>query len=91
VVLEGVNVVKGELTIKVKAEKGVKYVIEFIGVAKGSERSEVFRRVVGVEAKLKLSADHYFVRARITSDKTKVNPIKEEEFEMAWTQPVIYK
>lgn len=82
---------KNEMTVEVKPEVGVSYTIEFIGVAKGIERSAVLKRVSSTSGKFQLTAQHYFVRARVISDKVKSNPYKEGEFEMAWTQPVLFE
>jgi hypothetical protein len=90
VALSQVTLSKNELTVEVKPEAGVNYTIEFIGVIKGSGRSTVLKRVTGTNGKFKLILQHDFVRARITSDKAKPNPYKTGEFEMAWTQPVLF-
>jgi predicted metal-dependent phosphoesterase TrpH len=91
VTLSELKVVKNEIIVGVKGEKGVKYTIEFIGVKKGWEKAEVLKRVEGVTGKFKLTSQHAFVRAKIISNKVKVNPVKEKEPEIAWTQPVQYK
>lgn len=77
-----------EIELKIKAEAGVSYTIEFIGVRKGSDKSEVFKTVNGTEASFNLAKDMLFVRARISSSKVKENPFQEGDFEMAWTQPI---
>ncbi|HZI25739.1 MAG TPA: histidinol-phosphatase [Chryseolinea sp.] len=80
-----------ELSIEVKEEPGVNYTIEFVGVIKDSGQSNVLKRMTGIKGKFKLTSRHEFVRARITSDKVKTNPYKAGEFEMAWTQPVLFQ
>jgi predicted metal-dependent phosphoesterase TrpH len=82
---------KNEITIDIKPEAGVHYTIEFIGVVKGSERPTVLKRITETKGKFQITAQHIFVRARITSDKIKSNPYKQGEFEMAWTQPVSFE
>jgi hypothetical protein len=88
VVLETLNVKKNKISVKVKAEPGVTYTINFIGARKGSDHTEILKLALGTEASFDLLADHLFVRAKITSSKIKSNPFKEGEFETAWTQPV---
>jgi hypothetical protein len=91
VTLSELNMSKNTLSIEVKEETGVNYTIEFIGVVKGSGQSTVLKRTTGTKGKFKLTSRYDFVRARISSDKTKPNPYKEGEFEMAWTQPVMFE
>tara|TARA_R110000796_G_scaffold252642_2_gene390018 strand:- start:19761 stop:20939 length:1179 start_codon:yes stop_codon:yes gene_type:complete len=79
---------ENEIELEVKAEAGVSYTIEFIGVRKGSEKSEVFETVNGTEASFELTKEILFVRARISSSKIKENPFQEGDYEMAWTQPI---
>ncbi|KYG80965.1 hypothetical protein EV198_2841 [Roseivirga ehrenbergii] len=79
---------KSEIELEIKAEADVSYTIEFIGVRKGSDKSEVFETVNGTEASFKLTKEMLFVRARIISSKIKENPFQEGDYEMAWTQPI---
>ena len=90
VTLNEVSVKNNTLTVNVRPSENVKYTIDFIGVAKGDKQSQVLKSVSGVTASVDLSTDYLFVRARITSDKKKENPFKDEDVEMAWTQPVVY-
>jgi len=90
VILNEVSVKNNTLTVNVHPSDNVNYTIDFIGVAKGDKQSKVLKSVSGVTASVDLSADYLFVRARITSDKKKENPFKDEDVEMAWTQPVVY-
>lgn len=48
----------------------------------------VLATVEGKSATYKLKGDEIYVRARITSSKIKVNPYREGEVEVAWTQPL---
>jgi hypothetical protein len=91
VTLKKVSVQKTEIVVEVAPEAGVTYTIEFIGVTAGAEKATVLKRVTGTTGKFKLTAQHLFARARITSSKTKPNPYRQGEVEMAWTQPVMYK
>lgn len=79
---------ENEIELEIQVEAGVNYTIEFIGVKKGSNKSEVFETVSGTEASFKLTEEILFVRARISSSKIKENPFQEGDFEMAWTQPI---
>jgi len=89
--LEEITVEANTINVKVKPEANVTYAIEFIGVRKGEEESRTIKSESGTNASIDLTADYLFVRVRITSSKIKVNPFKEGEYEMAWTQPVVFK
>lgn len=91
VTLSELKLSKNKLSIEIKEETGVNYTIEFIGVIKGSGQSTVLKRKTGTKGKFKLTSRYDFVRARISSDKAKPNPYKQGEFEMAWTQPVMFE
>lgn len=90
VILANVSNEGNNLVIDVQPEAGVSYTIEFIGAIKGDIKTRVLKTITGTSARLKLSAKHQFVRARITSSKQKPNPYRDREVEMAWTQPVVY-
>ncbi len=79
---------KGEIHLKIKAKNGVNYEIRFIGVKRGSTKSEILKSVNGTEASFKIPDDVLFARAKIISDKLKKNPYKEGDTEVAWTQPI---
>jgi hypothetical protein len=79
---------ENEIELEIQAEAGVSYTIGFIGVRKGSNKSEVFEMVSGTEASFKMTDEMLFVRARISSSKIKENPFQAGDFEMAWTQPI---
>jgi hypothetical protein len=87
VVLEDVAVVDGRLSVKVKRTRGVRYKIEFISVGIGNDKVIVSPNE-GSSAVFNMKPEHLFVRAKITSDKKKANPVEGVEFETAWTQPV---
>ncbi len=78
------------LRVDVKEEQGVNYEIRFIGVFDQQSEAEVLDSVKEEYAEFELTEDLLFVRAKIISDKRKVNPYREGEYEVAWTQPVIY-
>ena len=90
VTLKEVTVKNNTLKIKIDPSDNVKYTIDFVGVAKGEEKSRVLKSVSATEASLELTDQYLFVRARITSDRIKENPFKDRDVEMAWTQPVVF-
>lgn len=50
---------------------------------------KVLERVEGLTAKYRFQGDEVYVRARITSSREHPNPSELNEFERAWTQPVL--
>ncbi len=86
--LKRVEFKNNQLSVEVKPEEKVHYEIRFIGVRKGTMKSEVLKTVEGREASYQIPPDVLFVRAKIISDKTKKNPYQEGDREVAWTQPV---
>lgn len=90
VMLKEVTFKDNKLALHVDAEQGINYTIEFIGVDKEGVESEVLEKLTGTEAEFPVTENYLFVRCRVTSDKIKPNPFKEGEYEMAWTQPVVY-
>jgi hypothetical protein len=91
VLLDEYSVLNNEINIKIQAESGIQYTIEFIGVPTGQSEPKVLRTVQGKEGTYSVTNDFLFVRARISSTKPKPNPFQEGDFEMAWTQPVSKK
>jgi hypothetical protein len=86
--LKNISLNQKDITLEIQADAGVNYTIEFIGASKDAEKTSVLSRVAGTKASYRVTSDHMFVRARITSTKLKSNPYKDKEVEMAWTQPV---
>jgi len=82
---------ENEIKLEIAEEKDVAYTINFFGVKKGKNDSEVVQSVKGVSATFKITDEYVFVRAVVTSNKQKYNPFEEGDFEMAWTQPVRYQ
>jgi len=80
-----------ELKIKVAAEEGVTYKIEFMGVLKNESESHVLKTIEGTEGSFVVTDEYLFVRAKITSSKLQTNPFYDRDFEVAWTQPVVAK
>ncbi|MCP9198472.1 histidinol-phosphatase [Gramella sp. GC03-9] len=77
-----------KISLEVKAEENVNYEIQFIGVKKGSTKSEILKTVKGSKASYEIPENVLFARAKIISDKLKKNPYKEGDTEVAWTQPI---
>ena len=88
VLLEKVNVALDALHVKVKEEPGVNYEIRFFGATAQDQTSRLLKSVNGTNASIELLDSYIFVRAKIISDKVKVNPFLDGDFETAWTQPV---
>lgn len=78
------------LSIDIKAEPGVDYTTKFIGVIenKKAQGASVLKKTTGTHASYSFKGNELFVRAKIISDKPKVNGFSRHEFEVAWTQPV---
>ncbi len=91
VTLDRVEYQKNVIEVAVHPETGVQYVIEFIGVKKGEAQGKTIQKTAGPITQLKVTRNYLFVRARITSSKSKPNPFQEGDYEMAWTQPVFFK
>jgi hypothetical protein len=87
VVLNDTYVKDNILYVDVKPEAGVKYKIEFIGAKKGSDFARVQSSQKGTTAQFSITRDFLFVRAKITSNKRRTNPLAEDENEAAWVQP----
>lgn len=76
------------LKLRVAAEEGVKYRVQFIGAKLGDTATSVLKEVEATAAEFEVEDGLQFVRARVFSDRLKVNPFQEGDYEMAWTQPV---
>ena len=88
VILDEVDTRLDALHVKVKAEQGVKYEIQFIGATGQDQHTRILKRIEGAEASIELLDSYMFVRAKIISDKPKENPYQEGDVETAWTQPL---
>lgn len=88
--LASVEVEGRELKVKVATENEVNYTIEFIGVLKNESEPKILKTVDGAEGSFTLTDEYLFVRSKITSNKIKTNPFQEGDYEMAWTQPVMF-
>ena len=88
VMLDDISVRENVIHVDVKEEKGVNYEIQFIGATGQDQQARILERVEASEATFALRDSYIFVRAKIISDKPKVNPFQEGDVEVAWTQPV---
>ena len=88
VILDDISVKLDALHVKVRAEAGVNYEIQFIGATGQDTHTRVLKSVSGTEGSIELLDSHAFVRAKIVSDKLQDNPFQEGDHESAWTQPV---
>lgn len=88
VVLEELISNKKKIGLKVAAEPGIVYTIQFIGVRKGANKATILKSIVGTTGEYVLGKDVLFVRAKIISSKLKNNPYAAGDYETAWTQPV---
>ena len=79
-----------ELKVKVAPEKEVNYTIEFIGVRKDEKEARIIKTLNGNEGSFSVTDEFLFVRARVISTKRQSNPFQEGDYEMAWTQPVMF-
>lgn len=91
VTLNELSVADNEINLEIAEEAGVEYTIEVIGLKADADETEVIHTHKGLQLEYEVPNDYVFVRTRITSTKSKVNPFQEGDFEMAWTQPVLIK
>lgn len=79
-----------ELQIEVVQEAGVSYTIRFFGTKKSNpdQQGVLLKEVQGVRASYALQEDDMYVRAKVTSSKSKENPYRPGDKEEAWVQPV---
>jgi len=87
--LETVEVIDNILNIEVVPDSA-DYQIQFIGCDKTDSETRVLKEVAGSKASFELYPELLFVRAKIISSKTPVNPIENMAHQTAWTQPVLY-
>lgn len=76
------------ISFKIKAEPSVNYTIQWIGLKKGKEKTEIFKEIKASEASYTLAEDDLMVRAKIISNKPKYNPFSAGDVETAWIQPI---
>jgi hypothetical protein len=81
------------LSLSVKAEEGITYTIRFFGTKKSNPEAVgiLLREIQGTEGSYPLEEDDMYVRAKVTSSKSKENPYRPGDMEEAWIQPVVRK
>ena len=92
VTLEDVSYDADQLSLKIDKEGGINYRIQFWGTKKGADREDMgvlLKEVKGLEGSYQLQEDDLYVRAKVISTKPKINPFREGDYEVAWTQPVV--
>ena len=82
---------KKRMKIQIRGEKNVQYTTEYIGWLAGQDHPEVVKTVTGTSSVYQFTGKELFVRARIISNKQKINPFANGDVEMAWLQPVVIK
>ncbi len=91
VVLEEVRFKNNTLKVVTKAEPGIKYTIQFVGVKGNQKEGHILSVFDTAMAEFQLTEDLKFVRAKIISDKIRNDPRLGGVLEAAWTQPVAYQ
>jgi hypothetical protein len=103
--LKSVTRTASELSLEIDPDPNVTYTITFIGTKQnfvlkqlGNGKAEVDPALIGqplteptraTKAAYRLKPDDLYVRALIESSKSKLNGLRTNEVERAWTQPVI--
>jgi hypothetical protein len=82
-----------KLKFSIKPEDGVDYTIRFFGAKKSdpTHSGVLLQEIKGTKGSYTLGEDDLYVRARITSSKSKENPYRPGDMEEAWIQPVTNK
>jgi len=88
--LDQLKFTEKSIDLQVKPEEGVRYKIQFIGVKKGKSKSEIFKEIEGISADYTIKSDELFVRARIISSKLRENVALDDDYQSAWTQPIVH-
>jgi hypothetical protein len=88
----GVNYTIQFIGTRLDFDRKVEGVGEGVETERGSHRysaevGAVLAEVQGRSANYEFAGDELYVRARVMSSKTKLNPYRAGEVEMAWTQP----
>jgi len=90
VILKSITFDGSRLSVSVVADSMVNYSITFIGTRSGtgSPVGVVLKVEEGPQPSYETDGTELYVRAVVQSDRKKVNPYTEGEFEKAWIQPV---
>ncbi len=91
VALNDVSFENNTITIDVQTEPDVNYNIAFIGCKVGDDATQVLETIKGSHAEFLVTEDLQFVRAKVISDKLHDNPPPGPDYQVAWTQPVVYQ
>jgi hypothetical protein len=89
VTLESVTSDKEGMKVRVAAQPDVKYTIRFIGTRAQGETGIVLQESTGPSAAYAFKNDEIYVRATVVSSRRHPNGYSPEDFESAWTQPVV--
>jgi hypothetical protein len=89
VTLESVTSDKEGMKVRVAAQPDVKYTIRFIGTRAQGETGIVLQESTGPSAAYAFKNDELYVRATVVSSRRHPNGYSPEDFESAWTQPVV--
>lgn len=91
VTLDAVQFDGQQLEVRVAAEEGIAYTIQFFGTKKTTPEKYgmLLHEVKGTRGTYKLQEDDLYVRAKVISSKPKQNPYQIGDKEVAWTQPVV--
>ncbi len=76
-----------EIRLSVETEVGIEYQIQFIGLKKGADKTDVLQESTAVKATYRWTGEELFVRAKVISNKLQRNPFRTGDVECAWTQP----
>lgn len=88
VVIKSYNVENNEIEVVIDPDKNTVYKIQLLGVPRAGKKSKIILEKTGNQATFKIPEAYWFVRVRITSDRTNKNFFNETEFEKAWLQPI---
>ncbi|MBN7812940.1 histidinol-phosphatase [Algoriphagus sp. H41] len=82
-----------KLSLSIRPEAGVSYTIRFFGTKKSNpdEAGVLLQEIQGTKGSYLLDGTELYVRAKVTSSKSKENPYRPGDMEEAWIQPVTKK
>ncbi len=80
-----------EIQLSVKAEEGVQYQIQFIGLQEGASSTSILQESEGIAATYTFKGNEQFVRAAVISDQLQKNPFNTGDVEKAWGQPEVMR
>lgn len=92
--LRGLRADSAGLALAIEGEEGVTYTTQFVGALDvhpadgGVPPDTVLAEATGLQPSYTYTGEELFLRARVISSRTKANPYRPGDREMAWTQPV---